>query len=553
MALPFRPLNRPSCEHGVSDTSYPNRVAITQVGKAINFDMALDGKLESRGGSYFINATSANPSGNMTYLHDFVQRGTDGQVTHTIIAKSHDTIYKYNTSTKVFDSVRTGLSTNKPSIVNFVNDAGNEVMVYADGENFATYDGSTWTDISSNFNAATGRDKPRFLLVKHDRLWAAGDDNNPDVVFVSPSMSPDTDWGTNTWVRIAGGLEKITGLSEIYSHVFVAGQNSMHIITGFTPVDFSPIQVSDETGCSSHWSIVTVGSEIYWANETGIHIGRLRAAEDDALNTELISLNIQVTYNRIADGSHSTIEGVYFAPKKQIYWSIRDSPDGRSDADRLLVYSVARSSPHATRQSFGPDTRFVWAGYHAFTGAAQSYTSIAVIKNSSEVPEFYVGGIGGKASLMYSGYKDLRASLAATTGTDLTYEIRSREETFGGTARTARVGYFYPTFYQKHNGSCTAQFILNRTVLKPDAARAITFRGNIPYWNSGSSSQITSKWGSTIWDKKPVLSAKIRVGHQAHSMIYLIKNDGSRAKDEISWVGYDMDYQSLHRVRGRDA
>jgi len=554
MAIPFSGLNRPSVEHGVSDTSYPNRVAITQCGKAVNFDMALDGKLESRGGSYYLTTTAAHAAGNMTYLHDFTRRGTDGTVLHTIIAKAHDTLYEYNSSTGVFDIIQAGLSTNKPSIVNFVSDAGREILAYADGENFAIYDGSTWTDITGNFNAITGRDKPRYLFVKHDRLWASGDDGKPDVIYFSPSLSPDTDWGANDWVRIAGGLEKVTGISEIYSHLLVSGQNSMHIIVGLTPVDFMPIQVSDEAGCSSHWSIVTVGSEVFWANETGIHIGRLRAAEDDALDTEAISLNMQVTYDRIAAGSHGEIEGVYFAPMKQIYWTIKDGPDGNGEPDRCLIYSIARSSAGIAPQAFGPDTRFVWAGYHTFTGAAHTYNSIAVIKNSNEIPELYVGGDNGRAVIMYSGYKDARATVSATTGVaNVEYEIRSREETFGGTARTARVGYFYPTFYQKHNGSCTAQFIVNRTILKPTTSRAITFRGNIPYWNSGSSAQITSQWGSTIWDKKPVLSAKVRVGHQAHSIIFLVKNDGSRAKDEISWVGYDMDYQELARVRGRDA
>ena len=550
----YSALNRPSVEHGVSDTRYPNQVAITQVSKAVNFDMALDGKLESRGGSYYLTTTAANAEGNMTYIHDFVQRGTNGVVTHTIIGKAHDTLYKYNASTGVFDSFKTGLGTSKPSIVNFVSDAGSEIIAYADGDNFGIYDGTTWTDISSKYNAITGRDMPRYLYVKHNRLLASGDDTNPDVVYFSPSMSPDTNWGANDWVRIAGGLEKITGLSEIYSHILVSGQNSMHIITGKTPVDFSPIQVSDEAGCSSHWSIVTVGSEVYWASEDGIHIGRLRAAEDDALDTEMISANMQVTYDGIAAGSHGVIHGAYFAPKKQIYWTIRDSANGRSNADRMLVLSVTRSSINGVKPVFGPDTRFVWAGYHEFAGAAHSYGCIGVVKTANEIPELYIGGIDGKAMIMYSSYKDGRATVAATTGiADVEYEIRSREETFGGTARTARVGYFYPTFYQKHNASCNVQFIINRTILKPTSARAITFRGNIPYWNEGTDPQITSQWSSTIWEEKPVLSAKVRVGHQAHSVIFLIKNDGSRVKDEISWVGYDMDYQALTRVRGRDA
>ena len=129
MSIRSSGLNRPSVEHGVSDTSYPNRVAATQCSKAINFDMAIDGKLESRGGSYFINTTAANPAGNMTYLHDFTLRNSDGTVTHTIIAKCFTVLYKYNASTGAFDSVKTGLSTNKPSIVNFVNDNGDEVLV----------------------------------------------------------------------------------------------------------------------------------------------------------------------------------------------------------------------------------------------------------------------------------------------------------------------------------------------------------------------------------------------------------------------------------------
>jgi hypothetical protein len=151
----------PSVEHGVFDSLYPNTLARSQVSKAVNFYMTPDGLLETRGGTQRLTDTVLASTGALPEGHEFVARETDGTLTRRWMVKSGTVLYEYNSSTGVFDSKKTGLSTDKASMVNFVNAAGAEIMLYADGANLLMYDGTTVTDIASNFTAGPGTDIPR--------------------------------------------------------------------------------------------------------------------------------------------------------------------------------------------------------------------------------------------------------------------------------------------------------------------------------------------------------------------------------------------------------
>lgn len=537
-------INRPSVQHGVNDSFYPNTIASTQVSKAVNFDITKDGQLETRGGSQLLTDTAMGSTGTYPHEHLLTIRESDGTLTRTRLCKSGTVLYKYNTSTGVWDSIQTGLATARPCMVNFVNTAGSDIMVYCDGTNMLMYDGTTVTDILSNFTAGNATSAPRYLFVKHSVLFASGVKEDPDVIFWCDPRKPDSDWPSQGYAIIEGGVSKITGIGELYSYVIVTTLNSIHLLTGRTSATFSFFSVNNERGCTSHWSIVNEGGYIYFANADGFYVGKLRAAEDDGMEVDYIGANLQNTFASIVDGYWDNIVGTYHAGKRQIYWTVQNA--GSSTVNRLFVYSVVLSHPELSAPSFGNDLRYVWAGY--FEGL--DFASVNVMQDSNGQDFLSVVSSTGFVYTMYTGFKDLRA-VGASTGTNIEYEIRPREETFGRTGSTVRVMSFFPTMYQKHNGGFNVQFLINRTTLFPASPINITFSGNIPYWNDGNDERITAAWGNTVWTEKPILSAKIGLKQKCYSIIPIIKSDGSNAQEEGSWIGYGMTFQRMPQAQGR--
>ena len=528
---------RPSVEHGVSDSAYPHTIARTQLSKAFNFDLSKDGFMETRGGSIKITDTDPASTGSFPTAHIYTKRETDGTITRKRMMVSGTVLYEYNTSTGVWDSKQTGLATDRVSMVNFVNAAGTDVMLLADGNALYMYDGSSVSNITANFTAGSATQAPRYLLVKHNVCFAAGDDANPDVLFWCDPLKPNSDWPSNGFALLEGGLDKITGISELYNYVIVGCLNSIYMVTGRISATFALFKVNNDQGTTSHWSMVSQGGYVYFANSSGFFIGKLRAAEDDGMDVEYISQNMQRTFSNIVAGFWDNIQGTYHDGKQAIYWTVRTGSN--SHPDKLFVYSVIRSQPVLGPPEFGPDLRYVWAGY--YTGI--NWNSITVQKDSNGKDELYAIDNNGTMYLLHSEFKDKRAVGESVAGTDVSYEIRTRAETFGGRGVTARVMEWFPTLYQKHNGAFSVQFLIDSTELFPASPINIKFTGNIPYWHDGTDDQISATWNGSLWVGKPILNAKLSLAKKCYAVIAIITADGSNTKEEGTWVGYDMLYQ----------
>jgi hypothetical protein len=374
-------------------------------------------------------------------------------------------------------------------------------------------------------------------------VFAAGDDSNPDAVFYCDPGSPNTNWPSGGYTLLEGGVDKVTGLGDLSNYVLVTALDSVHIIEGRTAATFAPIKVNSKVGCSSHWSIVSYGSNVYWSNPTGFYVGTLRVLADEGMDVEYIGTGMQNTYGDMAAGADGEVEGVYHEGLQLIFWSFKTA--GASFPDKAFVYSTSRSHPEIGAPEFGRDLRYVWAGFYE----GVDYSSLVIFKDSNGVPELYAVSSDGYVHKHHTGFKDKRA-VGVDTGTDVAYEIQSREEVYGG---TVRVMEFLPTLYQKHNSGFNVQFLVNRSELFPANVVNITFKGNIPYWNDGSDPGISSKWNSTVWAEKPILPARIVLKKKCNTIVAIVKSSGSNTQEEGTWIGYDIKHQNISQKQGKSA
>ena len=547
MKIPHKFIQRPSFEHGMNDSEFADKLATTQVSLSENYDMTPEGRLDSVGGSIRKAASSTGSSETIHAIYEY-RSVAAGVITRSFMVFCGTRLVKYNSSDGSWTEIDTDLAGVKPGVALFRDNSGVDVMYYCDGTVFKFYDGLAVTNVLTNFQTGgAGATVPRFLLTKHQRLWAAGGSCEHIRVFYSPQVHAEQNWGANDYITIEGGNERVTGLGLVYDYPFITTEDSNYIVTGRAGDANDPfvmIQVARNRGCTSHWSIVTEGGYVYWLKEKRIYIGKLRAAEQDGMETEIISHNVQRTLDTIDDGTWDSVEGVFFSEKQQIYWALE--VDDASAPNILLVYSIARSHPELPAViGRGPDLRYVWAG--KMTGL--SYTALGVIKDSDGLPILYTGGTDGHIRQLYSGYLEDRTSVGAG-GSKKSYEIDTREETFGGPTGAARIYAIYPIFYQKMNGSMQIEWIINQSRRLPSDPKTITFGGNIPYLHTDDD-EVVSEVGSTIFKEKSTLTAKIRVGQKCTSILYIMTNVGSDDNEEFSMVGFSQEIQQK-RVAARD-
>lgn len=540
----------PSVRGGYNDSLFATNIANNQVSYAENCVMSLEGFLTQRGGTERISDTTTGATDDVDTIHGFYKHNADGSVTRTTLIKAGTVLYKYISGTGLFTSVKTGLSTAKASIVNFFNGSGTECIVYADGTNFAMWDGTTWTDLTKPDGWTTA---PKYLETDDNVLWMAGDSILVTRLCYSESLNPTVIKSKNFFEVDGGEGTSITGLKRTENFILVGKENAIHIIVGQTDADFQRFRVARGIGVSSHWSIQSIGNSTYFANNGGIFIGRLRAFQEDGMDVEMISGNIQRRFQTVKTGTHSTICSVYDANNGQIIWGINTST--ADYFDEALVYSVWHSSPNFSKTPLGPDTRFVWAG----VWSGLKLNSIANVQDSNGVDVVHIGGNDGLVRKTVSTLRKDDCAVGATTGTDIPWEVQTFEVFFPTTARTARVRKVFPILFQKYNEAINIEWIVDESKRLPvdssgtSSPRSVKFTGNVPYWHEATETDITTTWGSSIWSEKPVLQAQITLGWRgimATSIVFILSATGENALDDFSFAGFSVD-ADVKPARGR--
>ncbi len=502
-----------------------------QLYRAVNFHMSENGVFYSRRGSRLLNATAL--AGAVTSIYDYWRPSGTTSI-RTVLVTAYKTLYKYNESTGTFDVLATLESSDRPCWETYTITNGGSVAFMCNGTDFKYYDGNVVQDVTF----VTDVSNPRTIIAYDDRMLAAGCDNDPFAVYQSQTLDgtvweyTDNDRQSHYWPMEAAG-NRVTALKKVYNYGVVFQRNSVSILTGADVEDTTTekITVSREYGTTSQWSVQTVGNTIYFADEKHIYRGVLRSAIDNGLEVVPIDGNISRKYKTVR--SVDDMVSVYDGKNDEIQWGIDCKVGGRKDTS--LVYSVSNSG-----DSDG-GYRDVWSGW--FEGSAYEPYTLAAVLDSDRKPTIWRGDEDGYVYVMDEDrqYKD------DTTGTaaDISFEIITAPSTPQGLSVDKHLEAVTPLISQFYDESVLAQWILDGSRILPITGVTYKLKNNIPFWNEGSDTNVSTLWGSTVWTNNAYIIRPIRMHEPFRYVQFRFTCNGSNARDAVRYSGIELVYKMV--------
>jgi len=218
------------------------------------------------------------------------------------------------------------------------------------------WDGSSLADLNSAFPLATT------IEVFQNRVFVAGlPSPNQDELRYSLLEDP-TGGIDNQFLRVSErqkgadiiGLKHIPVPNSDQGVLGIFCSDQIFHFSGFTKSNFFKRPVNSKIGAIASKGIVVAEEFVYWMDENGIY-----ASRDGGQSFNLISWNIQPTFDDLAADRLKNAVAVNLRYKRQVWWTV--AGEGVTDPNTILVYNYGISTPELP--SFHPDARHVWSVY----------------------------------------------------------------------------------------------------------------------------------------------------------------------------------------------
>ena len=536
MSLPVRKAVMKPLLMGVNYNPSVLSIRDDQAYKVQNCHIDENGVAYSRLGSRVLNTSQL--SSKITWIYDFRRPSGSGTVS-ILLVTAGKWLYKWNTTTLVFDAIQELSSNDRPVWATFQDSNAVSYAFLANGTDFYKYDGTSVTAVTF----VTGVDNPRCIMAYDDRLLATGCDSDPYKIFVSAALD-GTDWEYGTpaaavyWTVKGQKGDRVTGLGTMYNFALFFQQFGTTLVTEANPdsVTATQIQVSSQYGTTSHWSIQTVGNYIYFAGQNHIYMGMLREAVEEGFVVREIDDAIHHLYKDVTNATD--IVSVYDPVHNEIQWGIKTRTFGYNNYS--IVYNLKRSSP--------PDNIYVWSGW--FNGDGYEPYTFGSVKTSTGEIFVYRGDETGYVYIMEESYqyKDEIVLSGVTTDKDIPYEIITAPIMPYGLGVTKRARQFYPYLSQRYDGSTKIQWIIDSRFIGPDTDHYITLYNRVPFTRSSTTTKMKQLWGNTVWGQDTVMPRPVSVNEGFQYIQFKIVNDGENDMERLTYGGGELWYQ-IHKLR----
>lgn len=207
-----------------------------------------------------------------------------------------------------------------------------------EGKIIGWYDGEG-KEVADEESVTTLAPKGKFIILHYDRLWIAGDKDNPDRLYFSTANVDGADiqdWTAPTEegeANMHGGFidirsydgSKIIGLFKLFDDIIVFKDKTAYKIYGSDPSNYQIVELFSCNGAISDKSIVSGNNGCYFLSDEGIYYY-------DGTNTELISDKIKNVIDTMNVEYASNSVGMF---KNNCYYLA--IPTGESTRNNTLI------------------------------------------------------------------------------------------------------------------------------------------------------------------------------------------------------------------------
>ena len=217
-------------------------------------------------------------------------------------------LVKFSTGSGWSSSIATRTSAGRYKFDDFNFTNSEKIVMVDDVNQAATYDGSTYTLLSSTGAPAD----PSSVAVFREHIFFAGMSSNPqEIVFTAPFLENDF-----TTANGAGSIKVDTSIVELKvfrDALFIFGKDKIYRLTGTSVADWQVVPVTRTLGCADGFSVQEIGGDLLFLSPDGLRtIAATARIGDVELGT--VSKPIQP---RIEDIGFDNISSVIVRGKSQ--------------------------------------------------------------------------------------------------------------------------------------------------------------------------------------------------------------------------------------------
>ena len=313
---------------------------------------------------------------------------------------------------------------------------------------FKVYDGATGVvaDVSSTTTGVTytALKRCKYLEQRGDRMFAAGDKDNPNFLYYCPPLDP-TEWdptgtvtGTGTINTITDDGDIITGLKEFQGNLVVMKRRTAFAWTGYDPssdVYFKQLPVHE--GCISEETMVIIDDMLVYMGENGVYA--LLSTSSDTIATRVLSDNIQArlfaTQHNIAAPHLDTSCAVFYKDRYMV--SCKKDSDSTFNDIVFVFYPYAKTWTAVPGDQYAMDAP--WSVYEGW--------NINSFLASLDGELYSASSTYGRIHLHNDSYNDM--------GVAIHMDVIHRQEAYDDKVRLKKWKRMYIFFKQMSTGTST--------------------------------------------------------------------------------------------------
>jgi len=197
-------------------------------------------------------------------------------------------------------------------------------------DNYRSYDGTAITEYA-------GQPKFRYLQMEVNRMFGAGDDDNPNSLYYAADAAANAATVNANTVVIGGDkLGKINGLSSLGNVILAGKDKKVYGVDIATPAA-NPIDA--RAGMFSNRSVSNVGNSLVYFTDNGVDTLKQRSgvSGSTALEGETLTSDLKGLMDLIDPKQYNANCGAYIKPLNNYYFSFDSNND--NVPDRTIVFS----------------------------------------------------------------------------------------------------------------------------------------------------------------------------------------------------------------------